>query len=122
MARAKSKGELLAHLKTRGVEDDIAQAVVFRLQESGLINDREFAAASLRREPDVRSPKAGESGQHSSEYPERGDDGKTGRSEIAQEGDRIGAQIGKQQQHEHRFAEMRFHVGGKLRQREAEKD
>ncbi len=45
MARAKSKGELLAHLKTRGVEDDIAQAVVFRLQETGLVNDREFAAA-----------------------------------------------------------------------------
>ena len=45
MTRAKSKGELLAHLKTRGVEDDVAQAVVFRLQETGLINDREFAAA-----------------------------------------------------------------------------
>jgi len=45
VTRAKSKGELLAHLKDRGVEDDIAQAVVFRLQESGLINDREFAAA-----------------------------------------------------------------------------
>ena len=45
MARAKSKGELLAHLKTRGVEDDIAQAVLFRLQESGLVNDREFALA-----------------------------------------------------------------------------
>ena len=45
MARAKSKGELLAHLKTRGVEDDVAQAVVFRLQETGLVNDREFAAA-----------------------------------------------------------------------------
>jgi len=43
--RAKSKGELLAHLKSRGVEDDVAQAVVFRLQESGLINDREFALA-----------------------------------------------------------------------------
>ena len=45
MARAKSKGELLAHLKTRGVEDDVAQAVVFRLQETGLVNDREFASA-----------------------------------------------------------------------------
>jgi len=45
VARAKSKGELLAHLKTRGVEDDVAQAVVFRLQETGLVNDREFAAA-----------------------------------------------------------------------------
>ena len=45
MARAKSKGELLAHLKTRGVEDDVAQAAIFRLQEAGLVNDREFAAA-----------------------------------------------------------------------------
>ena len=45
VARAKSKGELLAHLKLRGVEDDIAQAVIFRLQESGLVNDRDFASA-----------------------------------------------------------------------------
>lgn len=45
MTRAKSKGELLAHLKTRGVEDDVAHAVIFRLQESGLVNDREFALA-----------------------------------------------------------------------------
>ena len=45
VTRAKSKGELLAHLKSRGVEDDIAQAVLFRLQEAGLINDREFAIA-----------------------------------------------------------------------------
>lgn len=45
VARAKSKGELLAHLKLRGVEDDIAQAVIFRLQELGLVNDREFASA-----------------------------------------------------------------------------
>jgi len=45
VTRAKSKGELLAHLKSRGVEEDIAQAVIFRLQESGLINDREFALA-----------------------------------------------------------------------------
>ena len=45
MTRAKSKGELLAHLKTRGVEDDIAQAVIFRLQEAGLVNDLEFAKA-----------------------------------------------------------------------------
>jgi len=43
VARAKSKGELLAHLKKRGVEDDVAQATIFRLQESGLINDEEFA-------------------------------------------------------------------------------
>jgi regulatory protein len=45
VARAKSKGELLAHLKSRGVEDDVAHAVLFRLQESGLINDRDFAVA-----------------------------------------------------------------------------
>lgn len=45
VARAKSKGELLAHLKSRGVEDDVAQAVLFRLQESGLVNDRDFAVA-----------------------------------------------------------------------------
>jgi len=41
VARAKSKGELLAHLKTRGVEDDIAQAVVFRskrLASSTIVN------------------------------------------------------------------------------------
>ena len=43
MARAKSKGELLTHLKSRGVEDDVAQAVIFRLQEAGLVNDLEFA-------------------------------------------------------------------------------
>jgi len=45
VARAKSKGELLAHLKKRGVEDDVAHATVFRLQEKGLINDSEFAKA-----------------------------------------------------------------------------
>ena len=45
MSRAKSKGELLAHLKTRGVEDDVAQAIIFRLQEAGLVNDSEFAIA-----------------------------------------------------------------------------
>jgi regulatory protein len=45
VARAKSKGELLANLKKRGVEDDVAQATIFRLQESGLINDEEFAKA-----------------------------------------------------------------------------
>lgn len=45
MARAKSKGELLAHLKKRGVEDDIAQATIFRLQEAGLVNDAQFAKA-----------------------------------------------------------------------------
>jgi len=45
VARAKSKGELLAHLKTRGVEDQVAQATLFRLQEAGLVNDQEFALA-----------------------------------------------------------------------------
>ena len=45
VARAKSKGELLVHLKKRGVEDDVAQATIFRLQENGLINDSEFAKA-----------------------------------------------------------------------------
>jgi len=45
VARAKSKGELLAHLKKRGVEDDVAQATIFRLQENGLINDSDFAKA-----------------------------------------------------------------------------
>jgi regulatory protein len=45
VARAKSKGELLAHLKKRGIEDDVAQATIFRLQENGLINDSEFAKA-----------------------------------------------------------------------------
>jgi len=45
VARAKSKGELMAHLKKRGIEDDVAQATIFRLQESGLINDSEFAKA-----------------------------------------------------------------------------
>ena len=45
VTRAKSKGELLAHLKTRGVEDEVAQAIIFRLQEAGLVNDEEFAKA-----------------------------------------------------------------------------
>jgi regulatory protein len=45
VTRAKSKGELLAHLKTRGVEDDVAQATIFRLQEAGLVNDLDFAKA-----------------------------------------------------------------------------
>jgi regulatory protein len=45
VARAKSKGELLAHLKTRGVEDQVAAATIFRLQEAGLVNDQEFALA-----------------------------------------------------------------------------
>jgi len=41
--RAKSRGELFAHLKKRGVAEDVANAVLFRLQEQGLINDEEFA-------------------------------------------------------------------------------
>lgn len=45
VTRAKSKGELLAHLKKRGVEDDVANAIIYRLQEAGLINDAEFAKA-----------------------------------------------------------------------------
>ena len=45
VARAKSKGELLAHLKTRGVDDQVAAATIFRLQEAGLVNDQEFAIA-----------------------------------------------------------------------------
>ncbi|MEY4280054.1 MAG: hypothetical protein RL313_317 [Actinomycetota bacterium] len=45
VTRAKSKGELLAHLKTRGIEEDVAAATIFRLQEAGLVNDTEFARA-----------------------------------------------------------------------------
>lgn len=43
--RAKSRGELFAHLKKRGITDDIANAVLYRLQEEGLVNDEEFARA-----------------------------------------------------------------------------
>lgn len=43
--RAKSRGELFAHLKKRGIADDIANAVLYRLQEEGLVNDEEFARA-----------------------------------------------------------------------------
>ena len=45
VTRAKSRGELLAHLKTRGIELEVAQATIFRLQEAGLVNDEEFAKA-----------------------------------------------------------------------------
>lgn len=45
VARAKSKGELLSHLKARGVDDQVAQATIFRLTEAGLVNDQEFALA-----------------------------------------------------------------------------
>lgn len=41
--RAKSRGELFNHLKARGIPEDIANAVLFRLQEQGLVNDEEFA-------------------------------------------------------------------------------
>jgi regulatory protein len=43
--RAKSRGELFTHLKKRGIAEDVANAVLFRLQEQGLINDEEFARA-----------------------------------------------------------------------------
>ena len=43
--RAKSKGELLAHLKKRGVEDEVASATIYKLMQNGLINDAEFAKA-----------------------------------------------------------------------------
>lgn len=43
--RAKSRGELLLHLKKRGIPEDIANAVLYRLQEQGLVNDEEFARA-----------------------------------------------------------------------------
>lgn len=41
--RAKSRGELFAHLKKRGIAEDVANAVLYRLQEQGLVNDEEFA-------------------------------------------------------------------------------
>jgi regulatory protein len=41
--RAKSRGELFAHLKKRGIAEEIANAVLYRLQEQGLVNDEEFA-------------------------------------------------------------------------------
>lgn len=41
--RAKSRGELFTLLKKRGIEDEVANAVLFRLQELGLVNDYEFA-------------------------------------------------------------------------------
>lgn len=43
--RAKSKGELLAHLKRRGIAENIAQATIYRLQEAGLVDDGAFAKA-----------------------------------------------------------------------------
>ena len=41
--RATSRGELFALLKKRGTPEDIANAVLFRLQEQGFVNDRDFA-------------------------------------------------------------------------------
>lgn len=46
--RAKSRGELFAHLKKRGIADDIANAVLYRLQGQGLVNDEEFARAWVK--------------------------------------------------------------------------
>ena len=54
MTRAKSKGELLAHLKTRGVEEDVAKATIFRLQEAGLVDDLDFAKAWARSRHDFK--------------------------------------------------------------------
>ncbi|MFZ9879491.1 MAG: regulatory protein RecX [Candidatus Nanopelagicaceae bacterium] len=41
--RAKSRGELFALLKKRGIPEEAANAVLFRLQEQGFVNDYEFA-------------------------------------------------------------------------------
>ena len=43
--RAKSRGELAAQLKRRGIPLDVADDVLDRLQRSGLINDLDFARA-----------------------------------------------------------------------------
>ena len=43
--RAKSRGELAAQLKRRGIPLDVATDVLDRLQRSGLINDLDFARA-----------------------------------------------------------------------------
>ena len=45
VARAKSKGEILAHLKKRGVADEVANATIYKLTQNGLIDDAEFAKA-----------------------------------------------------------------------------
>ncbi|MSX18488.1 MAG: regulatory protein RecX [Actinobacteria bacterium] len=36
---------MLTHLKVRGIDDQVAQATIYRLQEAGLVNDQEFAIA-----------------------------------------------------------------------------
>ena len=41
--RAKSRGELFALLKKRGTAEEVANAVLIRLQELGFVNDYEFA-------------------------------------------------------------------------------
>ena len=41
--RAKSRGELFSLLKKRGIPEEVANAVLFRLQEQGFVNDYEFA-------------------------------------------------------------------------------
>jgi regulatory protein len=41
--RARSRGELFTLLKKRGATEEVANAVLFRLQEQGFVNDYEFA-------------------------------------------------------------------------------
>ena len=41
--RARSRGELFTLLKKRGATDEVANAVLYRLQEQGFVNDYEFA-------------------------------------------------------------------------------
>lgn len=41
--RAKSRGELAEQLTKRGVATEVANAVLYRLQERGYLNDAEFA-------------------------------------------------------------------------------
>lgn len=41
--RAKSRGELFSLLKKRGIAEEVANAILFRLQEQGFVNDYEFA-------------------------------------------------------------------------------
>lgn len=41
--RAKSRGELFTLLKKRGIAEEVANAILFRLQEQGFVNDYEFA-------------------------------------------------------------------------------
>ena len=41
--RAKSRGELFTLLKKRGTPEEVANAVLIRLQELGFVNDYEFA-------------------------------------------------------------------------------